>query len=679
MVYVGQTGTLGTEWAVQNSRRNRMEQIYNQQIDLYSNLILNGVDSDSVLNEVENNIKGFGQDSQGLDLLSWDDSTWNFDTPDDRVFVDSNQKYFTNVDLDGGTYEIMDEQSFTENLGMDWSNGKPYDVFDLKFNNIDFYDFVFAGTDDGSQANYEVNLSQFDNAKWGAGTYTIREVDTDLLDPNNKGTDKESQIAQDTLDIMKRTMHQWATDNIMSQLSQYKEGSTEYNTLFNQIVTEIMDNEGYQKGNEITDPGQEYLEKDPTDHSKWTSDPKNADVKSCQIGDYKVISDGNNYGFTDKDGNYYSFPASSIDANKSLSENIKDLLSHTVIRDGQQWDVSKSIDQNGIEWTEYTPAGELWRYDSTTGLSTKSLSAKVLGVVTPKYATINGFEVKATKPVLPNAQTTYTVTLQDGSTASITSGELEKSGKSLTDYVNSVTNPLGGTGEEQAAPEELSFGNIVIPITGDTEKTYTVGNYTVTEKGGSTRPSVTVTDKNGNILGTIYKDELSKQNMSVEDYIKSLTTFSNDRYLNVRGGYNTKQVTVSMLNENGNVIGTKVIGRTKEDDKTKEENETDSLYKLGSSINDDKTKEENEIDSPYSNRLNIRGLIKNGEKSLTINTEKPSSVTYSIDGYTVTESLDTSKITVTDSDGKVLGSVNKNELAKINMTPVDYVKSLKGI
>ena len=53
MVSVGQTGRLGNEWAIQNSRRNNIERLYGTQIDLYSNLILQGVNDDNVIDKFE--------------------------------------------------------------------------------------------------------------------------------------------------------------------------------------------------------------------------------------------------------------------------------------------------------------------------------------------------------------------------------------------------------------------------------------------------------------------------------------------------------------------------------------------------------------------------------------------------------------------------------------------------
>lgn len=275
MVSIGQTGSLGSEWELQNSRRNRLERVYGQQIDLYSNLTMQGVNSDAVLDKIEMVIEGFDSHSEPASLLSWDDSVYNVQNPDDRVFIDSEQKYFTNVDLDAGKYVVMDEQAFTEELGMDWSDGKPYDVFDKTLNNIDFYDFVFSGTSDGKQDNYVVNLRDFDNAKWGVGNYTIREVNKDLLSYDNLGTDTESALARDTLDIITRTMPQWTNNRIQNMLSNMEIGSRDYNQKFIDVATQLMDQEGYLQGNEIEDPGQKYLDEQNSTSYKPLIKPSN--------------------------------------------------------------------------------------------------------------------------------------------------------------------------------------------------------------------------------------------------------------------------------------------------------------------------------------------------------------------------------------------------------------------
>lgn len=260
MVSVGQTGSLGREWAIQNSRRNNIERLYGTQIDLYSNLILTGVNDDKVIDKIELDIEGLTETDSG-DLLNWDNSLWSAGSADDRVFQNDKQNLFTHTDLRKGTYEVMDEQSFTEALGMDWSGGKPYDVFEINNNTINFYDFVFAGTDDGNQENVIFNLNELTEARWGINRYTIREVDIDKMTSEKVVGDSESELAHDTLRIIQESIPQWMNANIQRQLSSYEVGTEEYNNKFIELAIEMMDQEGYTKGNEIDSPAEEQLAK----------------------------------------------------------------------------------------------------------------------------------------------------------------------------------------------------------------------------------------------------------------------------------------------------------------------------------------------------------------------------------------------------------------------------------
>ncbi len=260
MVSVGQTGTLGSEWAVQNRRRNNLEKFYGTQIDYYSNLVMSGVNEDKVLQDIEVEIEGFDNTPGGA-LLNWEKSLWSEDSLDDRVFQNEGQNLFTNIDLRKGTYEVMDEQRFTEALGMDWSGGKPYDVFDINRNTIDFYDFVFSGTDDGNQENVRFDLNKLSQARWGINHYNIREVDIDKMAGEQDSTDSESVLAHDTLKIIQESLPQWINERIANQLSQYEVGSKEYLDKFIELAIELMDQEGYTKGNKIGSPADEFLNK----------------------------------------------------------------------------------------------------------------------------------------------------------------------------------------------------------------------------------------------------------------------------------------------------------------------------------------------------------------------------------------------------------------------------------
>ena len=157
----------------------------------------------------------------------------------------------------------MDERTLTEDLGMDWSGGKPYDVLEIKNNNVNFYDFVFCGEKDGSQDSLNFQLNELTNARWGVNSYEIREVDTDLLKSalNGFGTTAQSRLAYNTFQIMKDTLPGWATEEINAQLEGLEQDSDAYYEKFIELAIKTMDNEGYTKGNDIESPADENFAK----------------------------------------------------------------------------------------------------------------------------------------------------------------------------------------------------------------------------------------------------------------------------------------------------------------------------------------------------------------------------------------------------------------------------------
>ena len=266
----GDSGSLGTEWEVQNSRRNQLARKFgfdgsdgSGKLDFDSALILMGVDDDVVLDKMNYSILGL-EKTYGGDLLNWTDSAWSNDSYDDRLFQGSKQDLYTNIDFEKGTYSVMDERMMTEALGMDWSGGKPYDVLQMKNNKIDFYDFVFSGTpdrgsSDGSQKNVVFALNELTSARWGINNYTIREVNTNLATGTSEGQDYETMLANDTVSIIMSTIPQWMTKEIQEALKEYKPDSAEYTKKFLELAFKLMDQEGYLQGNEILSAGEEYL------------------------------------------------------------------------------------------------------------------------------------------------------------------------------------------------------------------------------------------------------------------------------------------------------------------------------------------------------------------------------------------------------------------------------------
>ncbi len=253
---VGETGSLGQEWQIQNKRRNAVAKAYGTSgsLDISSSMSLLGTDKDASLDRIEYGIVG-DRVYEGS-LLDWSSSAWTAGKSDDRLFQASNYDLYTNVDFEKGTYKVIDERTLTEDLGMDWSGGKPYDVLEIKNNNVNFYDFVFCGEKDGDQENLNFRLNDLTNAHWGVNSYVIREVDTDLLKSavNGAGKTAQSRLAYNTFQIMKESLPAWATDEIKEQLASLKEDSDEYYEKFIELAIKTMDNEGYTQGNTIDSP-----------------------------------------------------------------------------------------------------------------------------------------------------------------------------------------------------------------------------------------------------------------------------------------------------------------------------------------------------------------------------------------------------------------------------------------
>lgn len=246
---IGKTGDLGTEYDVQWTRFQTRHKVTGTN-EFKSNLFLNGIDGDVVLQRIENHIEGDESKGNGLnnDLLSWDKYLVSNDKQNDVLFQSADNKTYTNVNFNNDSYEKMDEKGFTEKLGMNWDNGKPYDVFEINQNKINFYDFIFGGIGDKKQMNTEINLSGFDNARWGLQNYTIREVDTSYWNQKTDYTNSENLLSKESLRVIIQSMPQWMTDKIKTELSAYKEGSTEYLTKFYAAAIKLMDQEGIYNG-----------------------------------------------------------------------------------------------------------------------------------------------------------------------------------------------------------------------------------------------------------------------------------------------------------------------------------------------------------------------------------------------------------------------------------------------
>lgn len=248
--YAGKTGDLGSEYDVQWERYKIRNRVFGTN-DFKSNLFLSGTDGDVVLQRIENHVEsgnestGNGKDS---DLLSWGRYLESNDKKNDILFQSADQKLYTNINFNIDRYEILDEEGFTEKLGMSWENGKPYDTFEINQNKINFFEFQFSGLGDGKQDEAVFNLTELDNARWGLQNYTIREVDTSYWNKQIDKNDYESILSHDTLRVIKQTMPNWMTNEIKEQLKDLEEGTVEYNSKFYALAIKLMDQAGEYTG-----------------------------------------------------------------------------------------------------------------------------------------------------------------------------------------------------------------------------------------------------------------------------------------------------------------------------------------------------------------------------------------------------------------------------------------------
>ncbi len=234
--YTGKTGDLGREYDLQYSRYQQLSNLYGA-VDFKSMLFLNGVNGDAVLQKIENHIEGNESIGNGVetDLLSWDRYLSSSTDKNDMVFQSKDRKLFTNVNFNHDYYEVMDANTFIENIGL---GDIAYDTYEINQNKISFYEFLFEGLADGQDI---IPLGSNAACKWGTSDYSIREVDTSYWTKAEDKTNEESAKAYDSMDIIKRTMPQWMTEEIKSKLSTYKEGSTEYWSKFYELAVELMD------------------------------------------------------------------------------------------------------------------------------------------------------------------------------------------------------------------------------------------------------------------------------------------------------------------------------------------------------------------------------------------------------------------------------------------------------
>lgn len=250
MVEVGKTGNLSGEWQIQNTRRNALSSLYGQQVNYSAAISSLGADFQDELDHIGIELQ-LPEGSNPLDFdfdcdfLNNSRVLWNGNNNDKGLFQSSDASKYTRVDFEHGSYNVLSEKQYASSVGINYENDsdKPYDFIKFGNNVASFTDLVFAGTGDGKADRIGVDLRQVADITWGlATTFDIQEVDAE------------------SVESIKNSVPKHILDKIEKALTAYDEGSAEYNAKFLEVAAELMDQEGYTKGNTVPSPANDKNE-----------------------------------------------------------------------------------------------------------------------------------------------------------------------------------------------------------------------------------------------------------------------------------------------------------------------------------------------------------------------------------------------------------------------------------
>ena len=216
---VGQTGRLGTEYEVQYRRYQKNQEIFGES-SFYGNMVCMGINEDKVLCKFEDDM-GYNTGS-----LSWGRSTQSNDNRNEMLFKDSGGN-FAQVNFDKNFYTIKSERNITEEMGFDWSYGKPYDVMTLDQGGINMYEFTATGLKDGVQDGYSIQRERVGNIKWGLYSFYHQELNPYYLYNNDNSS--EALKGQWARNILMQNANQFMNASEIYSLSNMSENYANYN------------------------------------------------------------------------------------------------------------------------------------------------------------------------------------------------------------------------------------------------------------------------------------------------------------------------------------------------------------------------------------------------------------------------------------------------------------------
>lgn len=238
-----------TQWSamaeLQNRRYKETCEHYGVNLDAKTYATLSTADADEWLQVYENDLEGNSAFGDGIDgnLLSWDKFIVNEDDPGSIIFQNESGTIFTNINFGQGYAVMMNEQAFGQSMGMNYSNGRPYDYINFGQNTASFVDVVFSGYLDGSQDAFNIDLGAAGNVPNYNIFFTRQEFALGAATGNIFTNNVEEQKANLTMQEIVANEAQWLTNEDKEFLSQFKVGSSQYDYYYKLLAFEAFNQE----------------------------------------------------------------------------------------------------------------------------------------------------------------------------------------------------------------------------------------------------------------------------------------------------------------------------------------------------------------------------------------------------------------------------------------------------
>jgi len=305
----GMSGSLGTEWAIKDERRNKMAALLGEDVSFLGSAVLAGIDADKQVDAIVSEISL----SEDMDL-QFEKLEYNgyVESGDDVTIQNKNGKLYTNLDFENGTYNVATEKQFAASVGIEYKNedDKPFDFIKFNNNTVQFTDLVFAGAGDGKNDKISLNIAKVNDIKWDNVYMNIQEVN----------------VSENDVQSIIDTVPDFVLEQIKAELTNYKEGTPEYNEKFLEVAGKLMDQEDYMNKKEIADPSKTNLTQGSKSFNVVRDENGRARIilnteEAVNVGGVGVVNGSAmiSLGITNKDSNESVVQIGNKDADKELN------------------------------------------------------------------------------------------------------------------------------------------------------------------------------------------------------------------------------------------------------------------------------------------------------------------------------------------------------------------------